>query len=440
MKALLTTFITIVTLAWGWDAYYANPMQSGDMLWIIRQQGMLLTGLWSVSLMSLVMLLATRPAWLERPLGGMDKMYRLHKWAGILSIAFAAAHWLIKLSKSPISAMIGKAGRVPKGELSFWAELGRPYAKDLAEWTIYLLLVMLVITLWKRFPYKAWRLLHKAMPVAYLVLVFHAVVLTPAAYWQQPIGWLMAGLMLIGSLATIPVLRGTIGKPRQTQGTVLAVQPQSGGITEVHCQLEKSWSGHHAGQFAFVTFDKKEGAHPFTIASADQNNGQLTFQIKALGDYTNRLSNTLKPGQSLTLEGPYGCFNRSRHDRNARQVWIAGGIGITPFLAWLEALQTQPDAAVADLHYCVRDAANDPFVQRLSSLCAALPKVRLFVYDGQHQQQLTAKQLVTETDHQLAMEIWFCGPSGLANSLQASLKALQPKHKAVFHQEAFEMR
>jgi len=31
------------------------------------------------------MILATRPKWLERPLGGLDKMYQLHKWTGIFA-------------------------------------------------------------------------------------------------------------------------------------------------------------------------------------------------------------------------------------------------------------------------------------------------------------------------------------------------------------------
>ena len=36
--------------------------------------------------MVLAMLLALRLAWMDRALGGMDKVYRLHKWAGIGAI------------------------------------------------------------------------------------------------------------------------------------------------------------------------------------------------------------------------------------------------------------------------------------------------------------------------------------------------------------------
>nr|WP_274620484.1 ferric reductase-like transmembrane domain-containing protein [Colwellia maritima] len=39
------------------------------------------------------MLLSTRPNWMERPLNGLDKMYRLHKWSGITGLIFSISHW-----------------------------------------------------------------------------------------------------------------------------------------------------------------------------------------------------------------------------------------------------------------------------------------------------------------------------------------------------------
>ena len=61
--------------------------------------------------MALIMLLALRPVWLERPLGGMDRVYRLHKWAGILAVGAGAAHWLIKLAGGPMKSLLGTQGR-----------------------------------------------------------------------------------------------------------------------------------------------------------------------------------------------------------------------------------------------------------------------------------------------------------------------------------------
>jgi predicted ferric reductase len=124
--------------------------------------------------MSLAMILATRPVWLERPLGGMDRFYRLHKWSGILAVGFAALHWLVEMSDDLLKATVGRAGRIRKDDFSAFAEPVRDLGEDLGEWAIYVLLGLLVLTLWKRFPYRMWRPLHRAMPVLYLLLAFHA--------------------------------------------------------------------------------------------------------------------------------------------------------------------------------------------------------------------------------------------------------------------------
>lgn len=263
----------------------------------------------------------------------MDRVYRTHKWAGILAISFAALHWLIEMTDDILKATIGRAGRLPKAEDSGLLDAMRHLAKDMGEWAIYALLAMLAITLWKRFPYRPWRFRHRAMPVLYLMLAFHSVLLAPTGYWWQPTGWLLALLLATGSYGALHALRGSIGKQRSTNGQIVSVTQTAADICSVDCQLEQQglWRGHRAGQFAFVTFDASEGPHPFTIASADRGDGRLRFEIKALGDYTRKLPGRLQPGMRIRIEGPYGRFDLARCNTQARQIWIAGGIGITPF-------------------------------------------------------------------------------------------------------------
>lgn len=137
----------------------------------------------------------------------------------------------------------------------------------------------------------------------------------------------------------------------------------------------------------------------------------------------------------MRVEGPYGRFELARCNHRARQIWIAGGIGVTPFLAWLESLQTNPgQAPSANLHYCTRDQSSDAFVPRLEELCVALPGVRLHIHGARQGAALKAASL-GETRH---ADIWFCGPSGLADALREGLRAggWRPR----FHQEAFQMR
>lgn len=439
MKTLLGGLLALVALAWGWDVGTGVSPAGAHPLWVARQEGLYLSGLLSIALMSLTMFLATRPAWLEGPLGGMDRVYRTHKWAGILAVCFAAAHWLIEMSGDILKATIGREGRVPKEKFTGLLEVLRDLSKDMGEWAFYAVLVMLAITLWKKFPYRTWRFLHRAMPALYLMLAFHAALLAPRDYWLQPVGILLAVLLAAGVYGALRSLLGGIGRSRAAAGQIVAVEHPAADVTTVRCHLGSDWRGHHAGQFAFVTFDDKEGAHPFTIASADRGDRTISFQIKALGDYTNELSRRLRPGQAVRIEGPYGRFDIDRCNPRARQVWIAGGIGVTPFLAWLESLQAAPETApAAELHYCTRDQARDAFVPRLRDLCAALPGIRLQIHDARQGDALKAEALNQASDETRTTEIWFCGPSGLANALRAGIRAMGWRPR--FHQEAFEMR
>lgn len=446
-QKLSITLLLVTTgmfFVWFWSRSL-NTVPTASLPWEIYDSSLYLSGFLSIAFMSVTMMLSTRPAWLETPFNGLDQVYRLHKWSGILAVVFAALHWLIEMGDDLVKSLFGRAGRLAEPDFTGFVDTMRDTAEDIGEWAIYLLAAMLVLSLWKRFPYKAWRYIHRVMPVLCLLLAFHAVWLAPLTWWQQPVGLLLALLLTGGSVASIMSLGGKVGKSRQAQGTIKSISTSVTGITEVVCQLDKKWQGHRAGQFAFVTFDRLEGAHPFTIASSDQGNGQVTFQIKALGDYTKHLEHRLKTGQTLMVEGPYGRFNFKQGKCGAEQIWIAGGIGVTPFLAWLEALQKQPEQSpVAQLHYCTNDSLTDPFVKRLEKACIGLENIQLHIHGSNQGQKLSADQLLaritkTAAPKKGALDVWFCGPSGWAKVLEKELRETF-EGSLHFRKEAFELR
>ena len=67
-----------------------DAMQQGFLFW--RNQGVQLTGILAFALMGALMLMATRPAWLEQRLGGLDHLYQLHKWSGIRAGSMVLLH------------------------------------------------------------------------------------------------------------------------------------------------------------------------------------------------------------------------------------------------------------------------------------------------------------------------------------------------------------
>jgi hypothetical protein len=132
MKSFLAAFLALVTLAWAWTSLPAADTPPLTP-WALRAQALTLTGLWSFAMLSLAMVLATRPAWLERPFGGLDRLYRVHKWAGILAVGFASTHWLVELSDEAIKASFGRAGRLPREHGGALAEALRAGLRRLGE-------------------------------------------------------------------------------------------------------------------------------------------------------------------------------------------------------------------------------------------------------------------------------------------------------------------
>ncbi|MBA4502760.1 ferredoxin reductase family protein [Marinobacterium marinum] len=425
-RYLITSLLALLALqlgVWQWSLSYEHFLT--------------LSGFLAINFMSITMFLALRSRWLEIPLGGLDKQYHLHKWTGILGTVFALTHWLIEMADDVIKALFGKDRSLREADFSGLLGSLQGLVEDLGEPGLYLLLALVAITLIRWVPYRFWRYLHRLMPAIYLALAAHSLLLAPLTWWQQPTGGLMAVLIGAGSTASLLSLSGRIGKARRWQGLVHRVRQLSHTTTEVVCEMGRRWPGHRAGQFALVTFNRTEGAHPFTLTTADRQDGQLGFHIKALGDYTRTLPNRLQTGNTVTVEGPYGCFNPEKGRTCAQQIWIAGGVGITPFLAALEnrLIQANHLFPSVTLHYCTQSTVDDPNVERLQALAQQLPSVSVQVHASQQGERLSADRLQIQA---AKVDIWFCGPKGLATALRQGLK--NRAFSLRFHQEHFEFR
>ena len=72
MKRFLLAYLALVALAWGWALPLPGPGATPLSAWAVREHALTLTGLWAFALMSLAMVLATRPARLEGAFGGAE--------------------------------------------------------------------------------------------------------------------------------------------------------------------------------------------------------------------------------------------------------------------------------------------------------------------------------------------------------------------------------
>lgn len=437
LRRVFAGLVALLLLVW---LLSVEPGRLLEGFWAVRGLLVPLTGMLAVAMMGLAVLLASRPVQIESALGGLDKFYRLHKWLGVGGALMAVAHWAIEVvPRSMVRAgwivRPARAGGGGAAEPDLLQRLRDP-AAEFGEWAFYLLLVLVVISLWKRVPYHRFFQTHRLMAPVFLALVFHSVVLVPREWWLRPIGPLLGLVLAASSGAALVSLFGRIGHRRLATGRVDEVRLYPGNaVLDVTVRLTTAWPGHAAGQFAFLDFDDAEGAHPFTISSAWRDDGRLTFSIKGLGDYTRRLPEIVRAGQAVTVEGPYGRFDFQGDA--PRQLWIGGGVGITPFVARLQALVDRPPEMPIDLIYSTA-APDDGFIAHVAGL-AERAGVRLRVVDSTREGFVTPERVAEWVPEWRDADVWFCGPQAFAGSLRGYMTqhGLPP---ARFHQELFEMR
>ena len=312
----------------------------------------------------------------------------------------------------------------------------RGLAETLGEWAFYAAVVLIVLALLKHFPYRYFFKTHRLLAIVYLCLVFHSVVLMKFAYWGAILGPVMALLMAAGTVAAFISLFRKVGYSRRAVGVIEElVHHEDNRVLKVAVALKDRWPGHEAGQFAFVTFDPAEGPHPFTISSSWQGDGKMFFLIKGLGDYTMTLPGALREGDFVKVEGPYGRFDFT--SSKPRQIWVAGGIGITPFIARMKALPDKADGKTVDLFYST-SAPDEGFIAKVGN-AAEEAKVRLHVLVPKKDGRLNAERICQQVPDWKDADLWFCGPAGFGRELHRKFVA---KGLATddFHHELFDMR
>ena len=444
MKAIRFTFpviLLLLTLLWLLaDSLLPDPFTYFSFRHVFVQY----SGVIAMGAMSIAMLIALRPRWPELRLNGLDKMYRLHKWLGITALVVSILHWwFAKGTKWMVGwGWLEKPARGPRGEETLGLIEGlfrdqRGLAETIGEWTFYAAAILMIVALIKAVPYRLFAKTHKLMAVAYLLLAYHSLILVEFSYWTQPVGWVMAILLAGGSAAALLILLGRSGHNRTVSGHIeqLHWYPEL-KVMETRIQLQPGWPGHKAGQFAFVTSDKREGAHPYTIASAWQaEDGHITFVTKALGDHTSRLPEYLQQGMEVSVEGPYGCFTFD--DDCRQQIWVGAGIGITPFIARMKQLAAEPDGRTIHLFHPTGQY-EQAAIDKLTADAEAAG-ITLHVLASKDGRRLDGDLIRATVPGWQQASLWFCGPSAFGHALHKDFSA-HGLASGRFHQELFEMR
>lgn len=387
--------IVASTLA-GWFAFAAAQGEHGESVAFG-----LFIGAASIVLMAWSFLLAVRVRLLEPLFGGLDRMYKAHRWAGTAAVIAMFLH-------TSVEPEIEGGIRGASKSLADSAE-------ELAGVAEYLLYGLIAISLLRVFPYRLWRITHKLLGIPFVFASAHF--LTAEKPYENTSAWgIYFGTFM--AMGAVGWLWRVLGRDVLAKGNRYRVGSQtvSGDTTTLTLQPDGRPITFRPGQFASLKIESEGMAEPhiFSIASAP-NCENLVFHIRALGDWSDRLLTTDVTGSTVWVEGPYGRFHPLPSDPRAPVVWVAGGVGITPFLSAIESLEEtdQPPLLV----YAVREASDATALDYVVS-AAERGVLRLEIVESSAHGRLTPASFTELVGESLqGAHVAVCGPTGLVETV-----------------------
>ncbi|MBN6040228.1 ferric reductase-like transmembrane domain-containing protein [Amycolatopsis sp. 195334CR] len=389
-------------------------------------------GLHAALLLICQLLLVARLPWLDRRIG-MDRLTVWHRWLGFTMF------WTVLTHATLVVLGFAALDEVSAGK-TFLALAGVPASLlgMLAAAIVVLTAAVSMRYARRRLRYEVWHGLHMLLYLA-LTLAFVHQLLETTTFWSSVFGmvyWWALWLLALGALITgrivLPIWRNAYHRFR-----VAAVVPEAHDVVSVHI------TGRHLdklpaqpGQFSIWRFPGHRHwwlANPFSLSAAP-NGRSLRLTAKAVGSGSAGLRQ-LTAGARVFMEGPYGAFT-ARHRTRHGVLLIAGGVGITPIRALLEA---DPTGDVVVL-YRVRDEREAVLLHEVRQL-VEVRRGRLHLLTGRTGQgarpfdPIALHRLVPDIAER---DVYVCGPPAMTAAVEKSLRALNVPGGQV-HAEKFSM-
>ena len=385
----------------------------------------LVSGVSALALMATAAILAARWSVVEGLFGGLDRVYDAHKWLGIWALSLASVHLLFKAG-DPLWEANAILSLPP-----FWTRLVR-------QASFAALVSIVILALNRNIPYNVWRWWHRLSGPIFLIVIAHWLSIKSPVELSSPAGWWLAGL---SALAVIAAAYKLLLYPLLARHGHYRIIRVSRGPAAAEIELEPV--GHRApfkaGQFGFLCM-RAEGLrepHPFTIASAPAASGRISFVIRALGDYTAKLLAEVEPGMHADVYAPYGRFERKPECK--KEIWIGGGVGISPFIAWLRDEEADRFDQVT-LFYFFTPGRVFPDVTVLQAMANERGVEFVPISTGPSSENFTRR--LSEIAHSAdcsSLDIAVCGPQRLLSAVRRAVNEHNLPDRLIRH-ELFEFR
>jgi predicted ferric reductase len=328
-------------------------------------------GLMGFAILAMQVVLAARLKCIDRAFG-LNNVFSFHRNMGLLAGCLLLLH--------PVLLALGS------GRWTLLYTLELPWYVWLGRLALIMLLLNLIMAAGRdRFglKFETWRLGHDISGPLILAAAFGHSWFTGGDLYARPLQILW--------LAFLGLAAGLFAYHRLLRPARLKRRPHR--VIEVKQEADRVWTLKFApprgeprfdflpGQWQFVTLLRGRGLqveeHHFTISSSPAEKDFHTSTIKELGDFTSTIGQT-RPGNLAVLHGPFGIFSHTRHPERRNLVYIAGGIGITPFMSNLRHMRDTGAEKRVLLLYANRHEGDIAFREELAEMEAGVqPELRV---------------------------------------------------------------
>ncbi len=407
-----------------------------------------LAGIIGFILYAINMVLSVRRRWLERFFTGLNRVYIAHHLTGAIALILLTIHPLFHaiglISLDALVTLKYAAHTLLPQAVNFdgsFSEVQQQVAINNGFIGYTGLVTLLVLTFFIKLPYRVWLFTHKFLGPAFFFATLH-VVFIDSDVARSPflkgyvIFWAVVGL----SAFLYRTIFGSVFVKRYP-AQVVAVEKPSEDVIALDLQMIDEQMDFQAGQFVFIRFNwqKKRGvlpeSHPFSIASAPEE-GVVRVISKAIGDHTKAML-AIPEGTIAEIEGAFGRFMYQRFP-HTEQIWIAGGIGITPFIGMAKTLTAE--SPKVHLFYSVVNRSeligHKTFTEinpKMGDKFGYTPYVT-----SETKGFLSADYIAEQAGGLEGKEIFLCGPPPMMKAIKKQLKAKGVKAINI-HSEEFNM-
>jgi predicted ferric reductase len=331
------------------------------------------------------------------------------------------------------------------------------FTKPLIENGFYAWSLMIVWVLMAMFKdkigmsYEAWRISHGVGAIAIVILATdHVITVGRHGHYDEWFDWFW--IIICAAAVTALVYTYFIRPLIFIKKPFKVVSCEKAGRSDWYLTLEKDGDfqfNFEAGQFVWLNtsgnpYDRTE--HPFSIASSPSTLPNITFIIRALGDYTSQLGK-LKSGDIAYIDGPHGVF--TLNGRNARGIaLIAGGAGIGPIMGIMRQLRDSGDKRPIRLMFGnqtfdqmvlqdeIESMSESKIMDFEQMLVLTQPPQGFSGYKGVMDRKILEKFFCS--DERDEWDFYLCGPQIMVNAVEKTLISMEiPQERIIFEKLGF---